>query len=143
MLLLQPPAWHPCRAEIVLEFTVCGIARLGQRRRRGRNLLRVEEQQLFRIVLRGEHQINGFRNLNGFRNRDVQAVLFPLRVRDVAEQRRRTAHVSRLLHLLRPRVIPKIPHSHRYRATAKGQVLMSAAIYARYKVFPKELQDAA
>jgi len=113
-------------------------ARLGQRRRRGLNLLRVEEQRLFRAVLRGEHQINGLRN------RDVQAVLFPLRVRDVAEQRRRTAHVSRLRHLLRAHgLIAKIPHAHRYRVTAKGEVLMSAAIYVRYKVFPKELQGVA
>src|SRR6202050_2501411 len=113
-------------------------AHLGQRRRRGLNLLRAEEQTLFRAVLRGEHQINGFRN------RDVQAVLFRPRVRDAAEQRRRTAHVSRLLHLLRAHgLIAKIPHAHRYRVTAKGEVLMSAAIYARYKLFPKELQGAA
>jgi len=113
-------------------------ARLGQRRRRGLNLLRMEEQKLFRAVLSGEHQINGFRN------RDVQAVLFPLRVQDAAKQRRRTAHVSRLLHLLRAHgLIAKIPHSHRYRVTAKGELLMSAAIYARYKLFPKELQGVA
>jgi hypothetical protein len=113
-------------------------ARLGSRRRRGLRLLRVEEQQLFRAVLRGEH------HLNGFRNRDVQAVLFPARVKDVAEQRRRTAHVSRLLHLLRAHgLIAKVPHAHRYRVTTKGQTLMSAALYARYKVFPKELQEVA
>jgi hypothetical protein len=113
-------------------------ARLGQRRRRGLNLLRVEEQTLFRAVLRGEHHINGFRN------RDVQAVLFPLRVRDVPGQRRRTAHVSRLLHLLRAHgLIAKVPHAHRYRVTAKGEILMSAALYARYKLFPKELQGVA
>jgi hypothetical protein len=113
-------------------------ARLGQRRRRGLNLLRVEEQTLFRAVLRGEHQINGFRN------RDIQAVLFPKQVRDDGERRRRTAHVSRLLQLLRAHgLIAKIPHSHRYRVTAKGEVLMSAAIYARHKLFPKELQGVA
>jgi hypothetical protein len=113
-------------------------ARLGPRRRRGLNLLRHAEQELFRAVLRGEHHINGFRN------RDVQAVLFPKRVQDDCEQRRRTAHVSRQLHLLRAHgLIAKIPHSHRYRVTAKGEVLMSAAVYARYKVFPKELQGVA
>jgi hypothetical protein len=113
-------------------------ARLGGRRRRGLNLLRREEQQLFRAVLRGEHHVNGFRN------RDIQAVLFPTRVKGVAEQRRRTAHVSRLLHLLRAHgLIAKIPHAHRYRVTTKGEAMMSAAIYARYKVFPKELQDVA
>jgi len=113
-------------------------ARLGQRRRRGLHLLHAQEQQLFRAVLRGEHHVNGFRN------RDVQAVLFPSRPRDGGEQRRRTAHVSRLLHLLRAHgLIAKIPHSHRYRVTTKGGTLMNAALYARYKVFPKELQDVA
>ena len=59
-------------------------------------------------------------------------------------QRRRTAHVSRLLHLLRAHgLIAKIPHSQRYRVTVKGEALMSAAIYARHKVFPKELQGVA
>ena len=113
-------------------------ARLGPRRRRGLNLLRVAEQQLFRAVLRGEHHINGFRN------RDIQAALFPTRAQSVAEQHRRTAHVSRLLHLLRAHgFIAKIPRAHRYRVTTKGQAVMSAAIYARYKVFPKELQHVA
>jgi hypothetical protein len=113
-------------------------ARLGPRRRRGLNLLRVAEQQLFRAVLRGEHHVNGFRN------RDIQAALFPARVQSVTEQHRRTAHVSRLLHLLRAHgFIAKIPRAHRYRVTTKGQAVMSAAIYARYKVFPKELQHVA
>jgi hypothetical protein len=113
-------------------------ARLGGHRRRGLNLLRVQEQTLFRAVLRGEHHVNGFRN------RDIQAVLFPTQARDVAEQRRRTAQVSRLLQLLRAhRLIAKIPHAHRYRTTTKGEAVMSAAIYARYKFFPKELQDIA
>jgi hypothetical protein len=113
-------------------------ARLGPRRRRGLNLLRVEEQKLFRAVLRGEHHVNGFRN------RDLQAALFPTCVKDAAEQRRRTAHVSRLLHLLRAHgLIAKVPHAHRYRVTTKGQALMSAALYARCKVFPNELQEVA
>ena len=113
-------------------------ARLGQRRRRGLNLLRLQEQVLFRAVLRGEHHVNGFRN------RDIQRVLFSNRVKDVADQRRRTAHVSRLLQLLRAHgLIAKIPRAHRYRVTDKGEAIMMAAIYARHKVFPKELQDVA
>jgi DNA-binding IclR family transcriptional regulator len=71
-------------------------------------------------------------------------VLFPVRAKGVAEQRRRTAQVSRLLHLLRAHgLIAKIPQAHRYRVTTKGEAVMSAAIYARYKVFPKELQHVA
>src|SRR5438477_12300629 len=60
-------------------------ARLGHRRRRVPNLLRVEEQKLFRAVVRGEH------HLNGFRNRDIQAALFPARAKDERAHRRRTA----------------------------------------------------
>jgi hypothetical protein len=113
-------------------------ARLGPRRRRGLNLLRIQEQQLFRAVLRGEH------HLRGFRNGDVQPLLYPTPARDGAERRRRTAQVSRLLHLLRAHgLIAKIPHTHRYRTTAKGNAVMSAALYARHKVFPHELQDVA
>jgi hypothetical protein len=112
--------------------------RLGRRQCRGLNLLRAQEQQLFRAVLRGENHVNGFRN------RDLQAVLFPVPAKDTAERRRRTAHVSRLLRLLRAHgLIAKTPHAHRYRATTKGEALMSAAIYARHKVFPKELQEVA
>jgi hypothetical protein len=126
------------QAEAKILDRVSKPARLGARRRRGLNLLRVEEQKLFRAVLRGEHHVNGFRN------RDVQAVLFAAPARAGAEQRRRTAQVSRLLHLLRAHgLIAKIPHSHRYRVTAKGEALMNAALYARYKVFPKELQEVA
>jgi hypothetical protein len=108
------------------------------RRRRGLNLLRVEEQRLFRAVLRGHHR------LHGFRNRDVAQHLFGAAPRDPVARRRRTARVSRLLQLLRAHgLIAKVPHSHRYRVTAKGDALMNAALYARYKVFPKELQDVA
>lgn len=128
---------RPPSSEKILD-QVSKPARLGGQRRRGLNLLCVQEQKLFRAVLRGEHHVNGFRN------RDIQAVLFPTRVRDVAEQRRRTAHVSRLLQLLRAHgLIAKVPRAHRYRTTTKGLAVMSAAIYARHKVFPKELQDVA
>ncbi len=113
-------------------------ARLGARRHRGLNLLGADEQQLFRAVLRGEHRVNGLRN------QDVQAVLFGTPARTAVEQRRRTARVSRLLQLLRAHgLIAKVPRAHRYQVTVKGEVLMSAALYARHKVFPKELQDVA
>jgi hypothetical protein len=106
------------------------------RRRRGLNLLRVEEQRLFRAVLRGHHR------LHGFRNRDVADQLFGAAPRDVVARRRRTARVSRLLQLLRGHgLIAKVPRSHRYRVTAKGDGLTNAALYARSKVFPKELQE--
>jgi hypothetical protein len=108
------------------------------RRRRGLNLLRVEEQRLFRAVLRGQHR------LQGFRNRDVAEFLYGAAPRDASGRRRRTARVSRLLGLLRAHgLIAKVPRSHRYHVTAKGDALMNAALYARYKVFPQELQEVA
>jgi hypothetical protein len=129
---------NPPQASLQVLERVSKPARPGSRRRRGLHLLRGEEQKLFHAVLRGEHQINGFRN------RDIQAVLFPARAKDVRERRRRTAHVSRLLQLLRAHgLIAKVPHAHRYRVTAKGEALMNAAIYARCKVFPKELRGVA
>jgi hypothetical protein len=116
----------------------CQPARFHQRRRRALNLLRADEQKLFRAVLRGEHR------LNGFRNHDLQACLFDAPTNDPAIRRRRTAQVSRLLQLLRAHgFIAKLPHTHRYRVTDKGDALMNAALYVRYKSFPKQLADAA
>ena len=63
------------------------------RRRRALNLLAASEQRLFRAVLRGEHR------LHGFRNADIARQLCAGRARTLAEQRRRTAHVSRRLQL--------------------------------------------
>jgi hypothetical protein len=49
-----------------------------------------------------------------------------------------------LLQLLRAHgLIAKIPHAHRYRLTEKGQAIMNAAVYVRYKAFPKELHEVA
>ena len=115
----------------------CEPVRFRQRRRRGLNLLRDEEQQLFRAVLQGQHR------LHGFRNADIARYLDPA-LRDPACQRRRTACISRQLQLLRAHgLIAKIPHSYRYRVTAHGEALMSSAIYLRYKSFPLELANAA
>jgi hypothetical protein len=108
------------------------------RRRRGLNLLHGLEQRLFRAVLRGEHY------LHGVRNRDVAEQLFGPLPADPTERLRRTTRVCRLLQLLRAHgLIAKVPHAQRYRVTQKGDNLMNAALYVRFKVFPKELIDAA
>jgi hypothetical protein len=117
---------------------VCEPVQSHGRRRRGLNPLRAGEQELFLAVLRGEHR------LHGLRNRDLAAQLFGSAAAGPAQRRRRTAQVSRLLHLLRAHgLIAKIPHTHRYRVTAKGEAIMSAAIYVRAKGFPKELDHVA
>jgi hypothetical protein len=117
---------------------VCEPVQYHHHRQRGLNLLQAQEQRLFLAVLRGDHL------LNGFRNRDLAEHLYPRPTQDGQEQRRRTAQISRQMQLLRAHgLIAKIPHSYRYKVTAKGHALMSTAIYLRYKAFPKELQRVA
>jgi hypothetical protein len=92
---------------------------------------------LFLAELRGEHR------LHGFRNRDLGQRLYPKAAKDATEWRRRSARVTRLIGLLRAHgLAAKVPRLRRYRVTAKGEALMSAAIYVRYKHLPKELSEA-
>lgn len=113
-------------------------ARFGKRRRRALNTMSEADQRLFRAVLRGDHA------LTGFRNADVARHLFATQTRTAQQCRRRTAHVSRQLQLLRAHgLIVPIRNSYRYRITAKGNLVMNAAIYVRHKAFPKELNLAA
>jgi hypothetical protein len=105
------------------------------RRRRALNLLAAGEQRLFRAVLRGEHR------LHGFRNGAIARQLFNGLAPTLAEQRRRTTRVSRLLQLLRAHgLIAKIPHSYRYRITAKGEVVMNTALYMRHRALAQLLE---
>ena len=112
-------------------------AKLGKQRKRALQPLSPQDQALFLAVLRGEHR------LQGFRQRDVAARLYPRPSKDAAERRRRSARVTRQLQLLRAHgLVAKVPRARRYRVTAKGEALMSAAIYVRYKHLPKELSEA-
>jgi hypothetical protein len=127
----------PCATVRQLE-TLHQPARCGARRRRALNVLSQADQQLFLAVLRGDHCLNGFRNV------DVARYLYSTPAPTPAERRRRSTQVSRKLQLLRAHgLIAPIPHSYRYRITAKGEVLMNASIYVRCKAFPKELDAAA
>jgi hypothetical protein len=111
------------------------------RRRRPLQVLHPREQHLFRAVVRGEHR------LNGFRNNDIARQLYPQAARNMAEQRRRTARVSRLLQLLRAHgLIAKVPRNYRYQVTPKGETLMNASLYLRHRALPalvKLLEEAA
>ncbi len=108
------------------------------RTRRGLNVLRDQEQRLFRAVLNGRHR------LLGLRNRDVAEALYGAAPIPPLERRRRTARISRQLQLLRAHgLISKVPHSQRYQVTAKGEAVMGTALYIRHKMFPRELGDAA
>lgn len=108
------------------------------RHRRGLNLLRADEQKLFFAVMKGDHL------LNGFRNRDLVEHLYARSTTDSCEQRRRTARTSRWIHLLRAHgLVAKIPHSYRYRVTAKGRALMSTAVHLRHRALEEKLKPTA
>ena len=101
--------------------------------------LRWSEQDLgiVREVMRGENTINGFRN------KDLQAHLFSTAARSPQERRKRSAHVTRVLRVLRAhRLIQKVPRSHRYRVTPRGQVVLAAAL-ATQSVTLERLRRAA
>jgi len=107
------------------------------RTRRGLQLLRDQEQRLFRAVLSGQHR------LLGLRNGDLALALYGPQPADPVVRRCRTARVSRLLQLLRAHgLLAKVPRSHRYRVTEKGEAIMGSALYIRHKMFPNELQEA-
>lgn len=84
-----------------------------------------QDMQLFRIVTRGEF------NVNGFRNRDIQALLYDHPAQTPEEGRRRSARVTRLLRLLRAHgLIKKVQHTHRYALTDKGRLILPAILTA-------------
>jgi hypothetical protein len=113
-------------------------AKLNGRGKRALQPLSPADQQLFLAVLRGEHR------LQGFRNKDIARRLYAKGTKDPAERRRRCGRVTRLIQLLRAhRLVAKIPHTRRYRVTAQGELLMSAAIKVKESHLPKEINDAA
>ena len=81
------------------------------------------DRLLLATINRGEYA------LNGFRNRDLVAHLLPT-PKDDQERKRHSARTTRQLRLLRAHgLIRKLPHTHRYRVTPKGQQLASALAY--------------
>ena len=95
------------------------------------NPVAAEDNALFAAVLAGEH------HLNGFRNKDLQARLYPAPVHSDAEQRRRSARVTRWIAKLRGHgLIAKVKASRLYRITQRGLRLMAAALWCRNKEFP-------
>jgi hypothetical protein len=108
------------------------------RRKRALQPLSPGDQAVFLAALRGEHR------LHGFRNRELVAHLYPVATKDGAERRRRSARVTRLIQLLRAHgLVAKIPRARRYRVTAKGELLMGAALRVKGQELPKEMRPAA
>ena len=67
--------------------------------------------------------------IHGLKNRDLVTALYPDAAKDDKERRRRSAHVTRLLRLLRAHgLIEKIPHTHRYQIPAEGRTKIHALL---------------
>jgi hypothetical protein len=97
----------------------------------GFNPARREDLRLFKAVLDGDHIARGFRNA------DIRQPLFgcpkPQRL-----QRRASAAVGRLLKRLHVRhLVAKIPHSQRWRVTARGRHLLGLAVQVYHKAWPQ------
>ncbi len=82
-----------------------------------------EDKTLLLAINHGEFLINGFRN------RDLQILLYGGPADTKAEQRRRSAAVSRKLRLLRAHsVIHKVPHTHRYHVAPEARTVLVAIL---------------
>jgi hypothetical protein len=113
-------------------------ATLHGRPKRALQPLSPADQALFRAALRGEHR------LHGFRNRDLAQQLYPQAAPDAAARRRCCGRVTRLLQLLRAHgLVAKIPRTRRYRVTARGELLMSAALTVKEVYLPEKIHKAA
>jgi hypothetical protein len=85
-----------------------------------------QEAPLLRTVLRGEFL------LRGFSNADLRRVLEGAPEPDAVRRRQASARITRQLRLLRAHgLIKKVPHTHTYRMTHKGEAVLSTAMKFR------------
>jgi DNA-binding HxlR family transcriptional regulator len=67
----------------------------------------------------------------------------PVRALHAFDQRRRTSAISRKLRLLRAHgLIHKLPHTHRYRVTESGRLILNAVL-AAHRMTTQRLTAAA
>jgi hypothetical protein len=96
------------------------------RRVRALNPLAAADAALLEAVSRHEFLINGLRN------RDLRRLLYGAEPATAAEQRRRSAAVTRQLRLLRAHgLIHKVPRTHRYVVSEAGRRSITALLAAR------------
>jgi hypothetical protein len=93
---------------------------------RGLRPISAEECRIFQVLLDGSFL------LAGFSNQQVRQRLYHGSVADGEEHKRRSGRLGRYLRLLRAHgLIHKLPHTHRYRISQRGQEVMSAALHLR------------
>ena len=106
-------------------------------RARALDIGKANDIALLQAISRGEF------TTNGFRNRDLRALLFHDAQASKQDQRRNSARVSRQLRLLRAHgLIQKVPKTHLYRLTQRGQLLTAAVCAARNTSIKKLLAAA-
>jgi len=102
------------------------------------NPLTKRDLVLFRIVLFGEHVINGFRNS------DICKQLYPRSGSDPFERKRKCARVSRMIAKLRGHgLICKVKNSYLYRVTRRGYRTISACLDFYQDRFPNSYLQRA
>ena len=108
------------------------------RRVRALDIGKPQDVALLQVISRGEFATNGFRN------RDLRPRLFDDAREPKNVQRRNSARVSRRLRLLRAHgLIQKVPKTHLYRLTQRGQLLAAAVLAARASSLKKLVGSAA
>jgi hypothetical protein len=121
-----------------LASQLCQPARWEGRRVRALNPFSLEDAALLAAVNRGEFTINGFRN------RDLRPLLFGAAEVSAEGARRQASAITRKLRLLRGHgLIRKIPKTHRYLLTKRGQSAIPALLAARQANIEKLGQLAA
>jgi hypothetical protein len=89
------------------------------------------ERDVFRALLAAEHFIHGFSN------KELRAKLKEIGVAQAEDDRRQSGRTSRLLARLHTYgLVAKVPRSRRWRVSAEGSKIMSAAIRRREERFP-------
>jgi len=82
--------------------------------------------------------------LNGFRNGDLQRGLYGKPAQTLADRRKRSGKVTRILRLMKAHhLIRKVPKTHRYHLTEKGRLAVTALSVAKQSSIKKLNELAA
>ena len=130
-------AVEPPQREAEIMQRVARPARRSNRSYRGFNPALKEDVELFATLLRGEHAIHGIRN------RDVRRELFGESRTSVLRRRdaNRTSRFLKRLHV--HGLIAKVPHTRRWRLTARGTTIITTILKCHYEKYPELLADLA
>jgi hypothetical protein len=116
----------PTPSHKLLDSVAYRVEDQNHRRYRALRPVSPEESRVFRVVLRGEN------NVQGVRNEDIRRELYPGAESEPEVRRKAAARVTRQLLLLKAHgLIYKVLHTHYYRTTKKGHEIMNTALKFR------------